>query len=74
MEFRPTCCQWAGPSQDPLKGPLVVCGRTDLWPGRSYCVDHVWKVYAKGSAQGTSRKIKAIERELAELEQMEVDE
>jgi hypothetical protein len=42
-----------------------------LWPGRSYCEEHVWKVYQKGTSMGTSRKNKAIEKELAELKRLE---
>jgi hypothetical protein len=64
-------CQWVGAEQDPLRGPLVFCGCTPLWPGRSYCEQHVWRVYQKGSAAGTKRKNKAIEKELAELKRLE---
>ncbi len=64
-------CQWVGAEQDPQRGPLQFCGRTPLWPGRSYCEDHVWQVYKKGSAVGQSRKNRAIEKELAELRRLE---
>lgn len=64
-------CQWIGPEQDPLRGPVTYCGCQPLWPGRSYCEEHVWRVYRKGSSVGTVRKNKAIERELAELKQLE---
>jgi hypothetical protein len=64
-------CQWIGAEQDPQRGPVEYCGRVPLWPGRSYCEEHVWRVYQKGTAQGMSRKNKAIERELAELKKME---
>ena len=64
-------CQWVGPEQDPQKGSLQFCGRVPLWPGRSYCEDHVWRVYQKGTSMGTSRKNKAIEKELAELKRLE---
>jgi hypothetical protein len=64
-------CQWVGPEQDPLRAPLVYCGCKTLWPGRSYCEEHVWRVYQKGTAQGMSRKNKAIEKELAELKRLE---
>jgi len=67
-----TCgCQWVGPEQDPQRTPLQFCGRVPLWPGRSYCEEHVWKVYQKGTSMGTSRKNKAIEKELAELKRLE---
>jgi hypothetical protein len=42
-----------------------------MWPGRSYCVDHVWKVYAKGTGINNKRQIKAIEKEMAEIKEME---
>jgi hypothetical protein len=64
-------CQWIGPEQDPARGSVQMCGCTRLWPGRSYCEEHVWRVYQKGSAMGTSRKNKAIEKELAELKRLE---
>lgn len=64
-------CQWIGEEQDPRRGPVTYCGCTPLWPGRSYCEEHVWRVYRKGSSVGTVRKNKAIERELAELKQLE---
>ena len=64
-------CQWIGPEQDPVRGPVHYCGQTPLWPGRSYCEDHVWRVYRKGTAQGMVRKNKAIEKELAEIRAME---
>lgn len=64
-------CQWVGPDQDPSRGLLEYCGKTPLWPGRSYCEEHVWRVYKKGSAMGMSRKNKAIEAELAEIKRLE---
>jgi len=64
-------CQWIEAEQDPQRGPVEYCGRVPLWPGRSYCEEHVWRVYQKGTAMGTKRKNKAIERELAELKKLE---
>ena len=64
-------CQWVGAEQDPRRGPLQFCGCVPLWPGRSYCEQHVWQVYRKGSAAGTKRKNRAIEKELAELRALE---
>ncbi len=64
-------CQWIGPEQDPLRDyPIHYCGR-EVFPGRSYCPDHVWKVYQKGSGLGTRRKIKEIEKELAQIKEIE---
>jgi len=64
-------CQWIGPEQDPQRGLVEYCGKVPLWPGRSYCEEHVWRVYQKGTAMGMSRKNKAIEKELAELKRLE---
>ena len=64
-------CQWVGPEQDPQVAPLQFCGCLPLWPGRSYCEEHVWRVYQKGTAVGVSRKNKQIEKELAELKRLE---
>ena len=64
-------CQWIGPEQDPARGSVKMCGCLLLWPGRSYCEEHVWRVYQKGTAVGVSRKNKAIEKELAEIRSLE---
>ena len=67
-------CQWIGPEQ--AHPPFKMCGCA-VFPGKNYCEDHVWRVYRKGTSQGNKRKIAAIERELAEvkeLEQAELDE
>jgi hypothetical protein len=48
-----------------------MCGHKHLWPGRSYCEDHVWLVYKKDSSSGMVRKNKEIERELAEVKRLE---
>ena len=57
--------------QDPARGSVEYCGKSPLWPGRSYCEEHVWRVYQKGTAMGMSRKNKAIEKELAEIRAIE---
>jgi hypothetical protein len=62
-------CQWIGPEQK--NWPFKMCGCTTLWPGRAYCEEHVWQVYQKSTAQGMSRKNKAIEREMAELKRLQ---
>ena len=64
-------CLWIGPEQDPARGSVQYCGCTPLWPGRSYCEEHVWRVYQKGSSTGNKRKNKAIEKELAEIRALE---
>lgn len=63
-------CQWVGAEQDPRKGALKFCGK-EVFPGRSYCPDHIWKVYQKGTSIGTRRKIKEIERELKHIQHLE---
>lgn len=67
----PKGCQWVGAEQDPQRGPLKFCGCTPLWPGRSYCEQHVWQVYRRGTAAGQSRKHRVIERELAQIRALE---
>jgi hypothetical protein len=60
-------CQWISAEQDPQKGPVHYCGQTPLWPGRSYCEEHVWRVYQKGTGLGVSRKNRRIERQFQQL-------
>ncbi len=64
-------CQYIGPEQDPARGRLEFCGSKDLFPGKSYCLDHVWKIYQKGTNMGNKRKVKAIEKELLEIQRLE---
>ena len=66
-------CQWIGPEQDPLNGPIHYCGQKPLYPGKSYCADHVWRVYAKGTGITGKKKIKAFEADLAKAQET-VDE
>jgi hypothetical protein len=68
-------CQYIGPEQDPLRDwPIKYCGCKTI-EGKSYCGDHYWVVYKKGSASAGRRNEKAIELEIAELKrQQEVDE
>jgi hypothetical protein len=64
-------CQYLGPDQDPLRDwPVKYCCRPSF-PGKSYCEDHVWVVYNKGSSSGNKRKIKEIEKELAEVKRLQ---
>lgn len=66
-----TECQYIGADQDPLRNwPIKMCG-CKTFPGRSYCEDHLWKVYKKGTSSGNKRKIAAIEKELAEIKRIE---
>ena len=63
-----TGCQYIGPEQ--TAAPFTVCGR-ELFPGKSYCEDHVWLVYKKNTNKGNKRKMKEIEKELAEIKRIE---
>jgi len=60
-------CQFIGSDQDPLKHhPIKYCGASVI-EGKSYCHDHYWRVYQKGTAIAGKRKERAIEAEIAAL-------
>ena len=61
-------CQYIGSEQ--TEPPFTHCGR-GVFPGKSYCEDHVWLVYKKNTNKGNKRKINEIERELAEIKRIE---
>ena len=61
-------CQDIGPEQ--VNHPFTMCG-CKPFPGRVYCEEHVWIVYKKGTSIGNKRKIKEIEKELAEIKLIE---
>jgi len=61
-------CQYIGPEQKEY--PYTMCG-CKPFPGRVYCEDHIWIVYKKGTSSGNKRKIKEIEKELAEIKRIE---
>ena len=64
-------CQYIGPEQDPLRDwPIKYCCKPTV-PGKAYCEDHVWLVYNRGSSVGNKRKIKEIEKELAEVKRLQ---
>jgi hypothetical protein len=63
-----TGCQYIGPEQK--EWPYTMCG-CKPFPGRVYCEDHVWLVYQKGTNVNGKRKVKEIEKELAELKRLE---
>ena len=71
MALETVGCQYLGPDQDPLRDwPVKYCCRPSF-PGKSYCEDHVWLVYNRGSSVGNKRKIKEIEKELAEVKRLQ---
>jgi hypothetical protein len=66
--FNKEGCQWMGPEVDPLRDyPAPKCGHKVL-EGSSWCGDHYWRVYKKGSSTAGRRKEKAIEKEIADIE------
>jgi len=70
-----TGCQYIGPDQDPRKHyPIKYCGAKTI-EGKSYCGDHYWVVYKKGTAIAGKKKEKMIELEIENLKkQQELDE
>ena len=63
-----TECQYIGAEQKEY--PFTVCGHR-VFPGRSYCEEHLWVVHKKGTDVNGKRKVKEIEKELAELKRIE---
>lgn len=61
-------CQYIGPEQ--VEPPYTYCG-WEVFPGKSYCEDHVWVVYKKNTSVGNKKKLKEIEKELAEVKRLQ---
>jgi hypothetical protein len=61
-------CQYIGPEQ--TNTPYTYCAR-EVFPGKSYCEDHVWVVYKKNTSVGNKKKLKEIEKELAEVKRLQ---
>lgn len=61
-------CQYLGPEYEPRthKGATPYCGAKTI-EGKSYCHDHYYVVYQKGTAVAGRRREKAVEKEIAEL-------
>ena len=67
-------CQYIGAEQDPRRGPVTYCGAKTI-EGKSYCHEHYYVVYQKGTAIAGRRKEKQIESEIEALKkQQELDE
>lgn len=67
-------CQWIGPEQDPRVDQIHYCGANTVM-GKSYCHEHYFRVYQKGTSVNGKRASKTIEKELAEIERLrEVEE
>lgn len=65
-----TGCQFIGPEQDPQRGPIHYCGAKTI-EGKSYCGDHYWRIYQKGSSVNGRRREKEIEKEIADLKRQQ---
>ena len=65
-------CQWIGPEQDPARGSVQYCGAPVFL--RSYCHDHIWRVYQKGSSMGTKKQLKELEKQYLESVESDVDQ
>lgn len=64
-------CQYIGPEQDPLRDwPIKYCGHKTI-EGQSYCGDHYWKIYRKGSATAGRKREKEVDAEIAELKRLQ---
>ena len=64
-------CEYIGPNQK--EWPYTMCGCQTL-AGKSYCGEHYYKVYQKGTAIAGRRKEKSIEKEIAELAAQQQEE
>ena len=70
-------CQYLGPEYDPRKhkGATPYCGKPTV-EGKSYCHEHYYVVYQKGTSVNGRRREKAVEKEIEELrkqQEMEMD-
>jgi hypothetical protein len=63
-----TGCQYIGPEQK--NWPFTMCGCKPL-AGKSYCGEHYWRVYQKGSATAGRRKEKEVEKEIQDLKRLQ---
>jgi hypothetical protein len=61
-------CQFIGAEQKDW--PYTFCGQKSL-EGKSYCADHYYVIYKKGTSVNSKRLGREIERELASLKQQQ---
>jgi hypothetical protein len=69
-------CQYLGPEYDAHRhrGPTPFCGAVTI-SGKSYCHDHYYVVYKRGTSVNGRRREKEVEKEIAELKrQQELEE
>jgi len=67
-------CQWITKQGGLGRGCTEYCGQPSVGGGKSYCEDHVWLVYKKGSKPGKSRKMKALIKTAEEFKSEIVNE
>lgn len=70
-----TGCQYIGPEQDPRRGLVHYCGKPTVG-GKSYCADHYYLIYKKGTSVNGRRREKEVEREIEEIkhaQELEMD-
>jgi hypothetical protein len=58
-------CTWIGSGQ-----AIEACCKPTVF-GKSYCEDHIWRVYQKGTSIGNKRQLQAMEKELKELKRIQ---
>ena len=69
-------CQYLGPAYDSRKhrGETPYCGAAVV-AGKSYCHEHYYVVYQKGTSVNGRRREKEVEKEIADLKrQQEIEE
>ena len=69
-------CQYLGPEYDAHRhrGPTPFCGAETI-EGKSYCHEHYYVVYKRGTSVNGRRREKEVEKEIAELKrQQELEE
>lgn len=72
-------CQYLGPEFDArtwdyFNKATPYCG-CKVVPGKSYCAEHYYTVYKKGTSVNGKRREKEVEKEIAELKrQQEIEE
>jgi len=60
-------CTWIGPEIDPVRDwPVVFCGRPSV-ADKSYCEEHVHRVYIKGSNVRSLERMSGIDRSVVEV-------
>lgn len=65
-------CEYIGPEQ--TQAPFEMCGKTSV-EGKSYCHEHYYVVYKKGTSVNGKRREKEVEKEIADLNrQQEIEE